>query len=89
MAFNQDMKNQKANLPTAAHRESLKTIRERNSAGAKFLTGAEVTKEMYFQNEGIARIRVPKGLQGNSGVKLNEIITVVERNARKGERNGT
>ena len=51
----------------------------------------EVKKEkLNFQNYGIAGIKAPKGLQGTSGVRINdEIITVVERNAIKGEEKST
>ena len=55
----------------------------------KFSTGLEITKEtLYFQNEGIACIKAPKGLQGTLGGRINdEIITDVERNTRKGVEN--
>ena len=55
--------------------------------GDKFSTGVNVIKEtLYFQDQCITCIKTPKGLQGTSGVRINnEIITYVKRNARKGE----
>ena len=59
--------------------------------GDKFSTGVKVIKKtLYFQNQGISCINAPKGLQGASGVKVNnEFITDVEQNARKGEEDRT
>ena len=57
-------------------------------AGDKLSPGVQVTKEtLYFQNKGIACIKAPKGMQGTSGVRINEkIITIVERKAGNGEK---
>ena len=49
-----------------------------------------VTKKTYFQNKEIACIKASKGLEAISGVGINhEIITVVERNTKKGEEYST
>ena len=64
-------------------------VGEDPAEGYKFPTGIEVPKEtLYIQNQGIACIEAPMSLLGTSGVRVNnEIITVMERDAREGEEN--
>ena len=53
---------------------------EKDPTGDKFSMSVKVTKEtLCFQNEEMTYIKVPKCLQGTSGVAINdETITVVE-----------
>ena len=51
-----------------------------SSRRRKTLNGVGITKEtLHFQNLEVACIKAPKGLQGTSGVGINdEIITAME-----------
>ena len=64
---------------------SARDQRERDfSRRRQIFDGREGHKGNVFSELRIACIKDPKGLQGNSEVKINdEITTVVERNSRK------